>query len=279
MQKEIIGMNAKYYTYITRVFHTVCEYYNYEFVKLAKAEEESLYKIYEEHHLKQAKFYFDNEIDSKEKLGVTAIGYTSSLICTEVISLCYRFLEEFGFNDLLVKINTKNNEIVKCLDYLEVDYELNSHTKEKLDNNVNMVFEIINDNNEILCQGKFNEKLGQVNSTIDMNLLLELLPSISNLKEEKSIDVYVTSKSEEEKLTAIKLVQDLRWSEIITEMNYQEEDVEEQIKEANNLNARMIIKLDNEDLKKGLMVVEDNLTKEETKVDESEILDYIISNL
>ena len=62
-------------------------------------------------------------------------------------------------------------------------------------------------------------------------------------------------------------------------MNYQEEDVEEQIKEANNLNARMIIKLDNEDLKKGLMVVEDNLTKEETKVDESEILDYIISNL
>ena len=41
----------------------------------------------------------------------------------------------------------------------------------------------------------------------------------------------------------------------------------------------MVILLNNEDLQKGMITVKDNLTKEETKVDESEILDYIISNL
>ncbi len=283
MQKEIMGTYAKYYNYINRVFQTVCEYYNYDFIKLSQSDngKETFYKIFKEKNLNQVKFYFSNNNESlkKEELGITVIGFAAPLIHTEAISLTYRFLEEIGFSDLLVKVNTNSNEILEHLNYLDVDYELNDQTEKKLEDNISMVFEIMSDNNEVLCQGEFDEKKEQIYSTIDLNLLMDLLPSISNLKEEKRIDVYVTSKSEEEKLTAIRLVQDLRWSEIITEMNYQEEEMEEQLKEANDLNARIIIKLNSEDLKKGLITVQDNLTKEETKVDENEILDYVISNL
>ena len=99
------------------------------------------------------------------------------------------------------------------------------------------------------------------------------------MKTEKRVDIYITATSEEEKLTAIRLIQDIRWSEITAEMDYLEKNLDEQLNEADKLNARMVILLNNEDLQKGMITVKDNLTKEETKVDESEILDYIISNL
>ena len=99
------------------------------------------------------------------------------------------------------------------------------------------------------------------------------------MKDEKRVDVYLVATTEEEKLTAVRLIQDIRWSEITAEMDYLEKSLEEKLNEANKLSARMVILLNEEDLKKGMITVKDNLTKEETKVDESEILDYIISNL
>ena len=50
-----------------------------------------------------------------------------------------------------------------------------------------------------------------------------------------------------------------------------------QFKEADRLHAELLIILNSEDLNKGLINVKDNLTKEETKVDENEIIDYIVS--
>ena len=93
------------------------------------------------------------------------------------------------------------------------------------------------------------------------------------------ISVYVMAVNEEERLTALKLVQDLRWCEVKTEMDYLDKGLKAQFKQADRLKARLLIILNSEDLQKGLMTVKDNLTKEEIKVDENEILDYIISNL
>ena len=41
----------------------------------------------------------------------------------------------------------------------------------------------------------------------------------------------------------------------------------------------MLIILNSEELNKGIMTVKDNATHEEVKIDEAEILDYIISNI
>ena len=49
-----------------------------------------------------------------------------------------------------------------------------------------------------------------------------------------------------------------------------------QFKEADRNLAQLLIILNSEDLKKGLIQVKDNITKEEIKIDENEIIDYIV---
>ena len=135
-----------------------------------------------------------------------------------------------------------------------------------------------NDKEVVLCSGiRANNNI--VTLSIPTEKIVEILESISNMKDEKRVDVYLVATTEEEKLTAVRLIQDIRWSEITAEMDYLEKSLEEKLNEADKLSARMVILLNEEDLKKGMITVKDNLTKEETKVDESEILDYMISNL
>ena len=62
-------------------------------------------------------------------------------------------------------------------------------------------------------------------------------------------------------------------------MDMLDRSLKAQFKQADRLNARILVILNSEDLQKGLITVKDNITKEESKIDENEILDYIISNL
>ncbi len=273
--ETIYGLKAKEVQYITRVFETACEYYNYEFIKTDKNVLEEGERIYKEKELAKAKFYYIK----KEEIGAFALGFKTSLIDAEIISMSYRILEEMAVPNLTVKINTSDNSLLDYLDYLDIDYEVNNDIKE---NDTSLTFELISTiekQAQVIGSGMKDIKKNITSFSINKENLRNVLEEVANFKETKSIDVYITSTTLEETLTAIRLIQDLRWSEIITEMDYQNRSLDEQLEEASALNARMVIKLNSEDLKKGLITVEDYLTKEETKVDENEILDYIISNL
>ena len=52
-----------------------------------------------------------------------------------------------------------------------------------------------------------------------------------------------------------------------------------QFKIADSLNAKFLIILNNEDLNKGLINIKDNVTKEEIKIDEGDIVDWILGNI
>ena len=273
--ETIYGLKAKEDQYITRVFETACEYYNYEFIKTDKNVLEEGERIYKEKELAKAKFYYIKE----EEIGAFALGFKTSLIDAEMISMAYRILEEMAVPNLTVKINMSDHSLLDYLDYLDIDYEVNNDEK---GNDTPLTFELISTTEkqaQVIGSGKKDIKKNITSFSINKENLRNVLEEVANFKETKSIDVYITSTTLEETLTAIRLIQDLRWSEIITEMDYQNRSLEEQLEEASTLNARMVIKLNSEDLKKGLITVEDYLTKEETKVDENEILDYIISNL
>ena len=85
--------------------------------------------------------------------------------------------------------------------------------------------------------------------------------------------------NEEEKMHAIKISQDLRLNGIKTELDNMNKGLKGQFKTADRLNASKLLILNSEDLKLGLVNVKDNLTKEEEKVDENEIVDYLLGNL
>ena len=214
----------------------------------------------------------------------------------------YQLEDSYCDDDTFLSLCAKYQEYEACLHdlqqeyltYLDVDYEVDPSIVRGLDYYNHTVFELVADIPSLgsattLCAGgRYNNLvtfLGgpdtpSIGFASGVDRLIHVLQEMGQEKEiSSSIDVYVMAVNEEEKLTALRLIQDLRWSEVKCEMDTLDKGLKAQFKQADRLNARMLIILSSEDLQKGIMTVKDNLTKEETKVDESEILDYIISNL
>ena len=80
-------------------------------------------------------------------------------------------------------------------------------------------------------------------------------------------------------MQAIILAQNLRLNNVITEINSNNLSLKSQFKIADNLKAKFLVILNSDDLNKGLINVKDNATKEEIKIDESEIVDWILGNI
>ena len=178
------------------------------------------------------------------------------------------------------------NELKTYLDNLEIDYEVDEGIVRGLDYYDECVFEYkLDDDLALGGGGRYNslvENLGGPNIPgIGFAFGLEritqkLKEKLEGKKVDANIDVYIMSVSEEEKIYAIKIAQDLRLNNVITEINGANLSLKSQFKIADNLGAKYLIILNNEDLNKGLITVKDNITKEEEKVDEAVIVDYIL---
>ena len=183
--------------------------------------------------------------------------------------------------------------ILKELDILDIDYEINSNIVRGLDYYDHTVFEYIDEAGVTVgAGGRYNELTqnlgGPSISAIGFALGLERI--INKIKEsnlfddiaddyEGNVEVYIMSVSEEEKLHALDISQNLRLNGVSCEINSCNLSLKSQFKIADKLKAKQLIILNNEDLQKGLVNVKDNVTKEEEKVDISEIVDYIIGVL
>lgn len=184
--------------------------------------------------------------------------------------------------------------VLKYLDILDIDYEVDPSIVRGLDYYDHTVFEIYTLNNNDGSQsalgagGRYNKLIKELDGpdsygigfACGMDRIINELKKIDLYKDvKKEIEVYVMYVSEEEKLHAIDIVQNLRLNGVVCETNNMEKGLKGQFKEADRLNAKLLVILNNEDLQKGLVNVKDNQTKEETKVDISEIVDYVIGNL
>lgn len=286
--KLMLREEARIYNYINRVFTTICEYYNYDFRKMPtmNGSVNDLSPLFDKLDWrfddKLNKVYFNGTLleDKKEQnyWGLVVKGSNKAVINADVVAFSYRFFEELGLNDIVVKINSNNMEVYEYLDYLEVIYEVDENLK--LENNMGVIYKIVSYSDEkeiVLSEGKtLNDNITYI---IDGDKLISELIKLDNFKGDKSVEIFVVANTKEEKLNAVRLIQDLRWSEIKADMDYLDDDVCQQLKLAEDLKARIVVILNDDDLLKGLITVKDALTGEETKIDEGEILDFILSNL
>ena len=185
------------------------------------------------------------------------------------------------------------DKVLKYLDVLEVDYEVDPSIVRGLDYYDHTVFEIYTLDNTgsqsaLGAGGRYNKLIKELDGpdsygigfACGMDRIINELKKMDLYKDiKKEIEVYVMYVSEEEKLHAVDIVQSLRLNGVVVETNTLEKGLKGQFKEADRLNAKLLVILNDEDLKKGLVNVKDNATKEETKVDISEVVDYIIGNL
>lgn len=181
--------------------------------------------------------------------------------------------------------------VIKYLEMLDIDYEIDPNIVRGLDYYNHTVFELVatdHDGMVVGGGGRYNELVKELGGpetpgigfACGIDRIVSVLKDIDLYKAlKKEIDVYVMYVSEEEKLYALDIVQNLRLNGITTETDYLGKGLKGEFKQADRLNAKMLVILNNEDLKKGLVNVKDNATKEEEKVDISELAEHLIGVL
>ena len=177
--------------------------------------------------------------------------------------------------------NDRFNKILTYLDYLDIDYEVDNTLVRGLDYYDYMVYELkLNDSLELGGGGRYNHLVKNLGGpevpAVGFACGIERIINEMNDESFNNIDVYVMCVNDEEKIKANIITQDLRLNNIICETNVMGKSLKSQFKEADNMNAKNLIILNSEDLSKGLITVKDNVTKEEVKVPEDEIIDYIL---
>jgi len=175
------------------------------------------------------------------------------------------------------------NKVLQYLDYLDVDYEIDNTLVRGLDYYDYMVYELVlNDSLALGGGGRYNHLVSElggpetpcVGFACGVERIINLLKE--DYEETSAIDVYIMAVNEEEKLKANIIMQELRLNGIICETNYLDRGLKGQFKEADRFNAKQLIILNSDDLNLGIVNIKDNLTKEETKVAEDEIVEYIL---
>jgi len=197
--------------------------------------------------------------------------------------------------DYLNEESIKRYETLKeYLDLMEINYQEDPRLVRGLDYYDHTVFEVVADvpemgsNTALGGGGRYNgliEILGGPATPavgyamgIDRTILAAELSGV-NFRINDSIDVYVMHISENESETASYLVQDLRMNGFITETAYLNKSLKTEFKSADRLNAKFLVILNDEDIKNGEVNVKDNLTKEETKVKLTSLVDYLDRNM
>lgn len=178
-------------------------------------------------------------------------------------------------------------KVKKYLDYLDINYEVNSKIVRGLDYYDHTVFEIEADikdfgsQNVLGAGGRYNGLVKQLGGPDTCcvgfaagigRLLLALSKEGVALPINKGIDVYVMYVSDTEKEFALTLVQELRLNGYSVDTEYTGRNLKSQFKQADRLNSKFLIILNDEDLKNNQIQVKNNKTKEEEKVE----LDYLM---
>ncbi len=181
-------------------------------------------------------------------------------------------------------------KVLEYLDLLEINYKIDENLVRGLDYYTDTVFEIEVDSKELGASkvigagGRYNNLVSSLNGpdtpAVGFALGVDRLISILKLEEinipvKKEIDTYIMYVNETEKEKAIYLNQLLRLNGYISEINSLNKNLKAQFKEADRYKAKYLIILNSEDFKKSLITIKDNTTKEEEKIKELDLVEYL----
>ena len=197
--------------------------------------------------------YYANNLENIEIHKINSDDLVSDV---EVISLGYNLFKRFGLEDIELSINC-NEEVLNLLEALEI-YCINDIESNEL--TWNYIYEDV-----IVGVGCKNNN--EINIKINIEILInEVMNIIRDNALDMNIDVCIIGVSEEESYHALKIAQELRMNNINVVLN-------------EKVNSKFNINLDDETLSKGIVSIKDNYTNEEIKLDEADILEYVLGNI
>lgn len=184
--------------------------------------------------------------------------------------------------------------VLKCLDELDISYTVNPNIVRGLDYYTHTVFEVIADipsmgaGNVICAGGRYDNLVSNLNGpdtpgvgfALGLERLLNILESENiNLNIDEGIDLYVMYTDSVYKNKALKLCTDLRMLGFKTDMDYLKRSIKSNFKQADKLNAKYIIIIGEDEAQNNYVTINDNKTKESEKVDLDSLYEYLDNKL
>ena len=178
-------------------------------------------------------------------------------------------------------------KVQKYLDLLDIDYVVNPSIVRGLDYYDHTVFEVeamvegFGSQNVLGAGGRYNGLVKELDGPevpgmgFAMGLgrlMLAIEKENIELPIDNSLDAFVMYVSDTEKDYATTLVQELRMNGFKIDTEYTGRGLKAQFKQADRLNSKFLIILNDEDLKNNEIKIKNNKTKEETTVE----LDYLM---
>lgn len=186
------------------------------------------------------------------------------------------------------------DDVLKYLDLMEIEYVIDNSLVRGLDYYTDTVFEVeasiegFGSQNVIGAGGRYNNLVENMGgpSTPGVGFAFGIERIINALEAEdikviddKGIDAYILPVSENELEYSMTLASFLRDNAFKVDMDYTNKTMKAKFKEADRYNAKFIIIIGEEEAKKDILTVKDNLTKEEVKVERDNLLDYLDINI
>ncbi len=177
----------------------------------------------------------------------------------------------------------------ELLDLMDIPYDVNTNLVRGLDYYNHMVFEVtLRDSYALGGGGRYNGLVEQLDgpSTPGVGFAMGYDRTLLAMEEEgvnipinNSIDLYILAVSESEKETAQYLTQDLRLNGFIVDTDLLGRGLKGQFKSVDRFNAKFLIVLNDEDLEKNEVVLKDNATKEETRLNINNLVEYLDTHM
>lgn len=185
-------------------------------------------------------------------------------------------------------------EVLEHLNAANISYEIAPKLVRGLDYYSHTVFEIEADiegfgaQNVLGGGGRYQKlvselggpELGGIGFACGMErLLLALEAENVEFAKEKGLDAFVIVFAKEHRTTATRILYDLRSANIIADTNYTQKAFKGQLKQALRLNARYLVILGEEEMKRGVVGIKDTQTEVQEEVLISKIKKYLLEKL
>jgi len=177
----------------------------------------------------------------------------------------------------------------ELLDLMDIPYEVNTNLVRGLDYYNHMVFEVtLRDSYALGGGGRYNGLIETLDgpSTPGVGFAMGYDRTILAMEEEgvnipinNTIDLYLLAVSESERETAQYLAQDLRLNGFIVETDLMNKGLKGQFKSVDRFNSKFLIVLNDEDLQKNEVVLKDNATKEEERLNINNIVEFLDTHM
>ena len=189
---------------------------------------------------------------------------------------------------------TRFEQVQKYLDLLDIEYVVDPNVVRGLDYYDHTVFEIeaaVKDfgaQNVLGAGGRYNGLVKQLGGPDTPGigfamglgrLMLAIEKEEIELSVNDDIDAFIMYVSDTEKDYATTLTQELRMNGFKVDTEYTGRGLKAQFKQADRLNSKFLIILNDEDLKDNLIQVKNNKTKEENKVELDYLMYYLDENI